>query len=130
MREEFNTNFLTEEPIVQMSTNMEPCTKRLSDIRREKGDSDCGLRRNSAFSGEDIIPLLLHEQANAVLRNLPDGVHLILRKDGIAPSLGSLYRLVNDFFLGGRATITFVLTHFSTYTHHHRSGWLSSVQEK
>ena len=68
-------------------------TAMLSDIRREKGDSGSGLRRNSAFSGEDIIPLLPHEQAHAVLRNLPDGVHLILRKDGIAPSLGSLYRV-------------------------------------
>ena len=67
--------------------------------------------------GGDISHLSPYEQAHAVLRNSPDGVHLILlcaRKDEISSSLGSLYWLINDFFFGGRAPVAFVVTHFDT----------------
>ena len=67
--------------------------------------------------GGEVSPLSPYEQAHAVLRNLPDGVNLILlcaSKNGIFASLGSLYWLINDFFFGGRAPIAFVVTHLDT----------------
>ena len=67
--------------------------------------------------GGDNDPLLPYEQAHAVLRNLADGVNLILLcvgKDEIVASFGGLYRLINDFFYGGRAPIALVVTQFDT----------------
>ena len=67
--------------------------------------------------GGDNGPLLPYEQAHAVLRGLADGVNLILLcvgKDEIVASFGGLYRLINDFFYGGRAPIALVVTRFDT----------------
>jgi hypothetical protein len=87
-------NLLAGKPIAKVSTNMEPCTKQ--------------PRCYQISIGGDICPLLPYEQAHTVLR-----VHLLLlcaRKDEIT-SLGSLYRLINDFFFGGQAPIAIVGTH-------------------
>ena len=96
---------------------MEPCTKRPQCYRISIGERRFRLWDTTGFRlprGGTISPLLPYEQAHALLRNLPGGVHLILlcaRKDGIV-SLGSLYRLINDFFFGSRAPIAIVVTHF------------------
>ena len=85
------------------------------------GERQFRLWDTTGFSlprGGEIGHLSPYEQAHAVLRNLPDGVHLILlcaRKDEISPSLGSLYWLINNFFFGGRAPVAFVVTHFDTF---------------
>ena len=96
---------------------MEPCTKRPRCYQISIGERRFRLWDTTGFRlprGGEINPLLPYEQAHAVLRNLADSVHLILlcaRKDGIT-SLGNLYRLINDFFFGGRAPIAIVVTHF------------------
>ena len=114
-------NLLAEEPIAPVSTNSEPCTQRPQcypisiDGRRFLLWDTTGVRLPRKG---DISP---YEQAYTVLRDLPDGVHLILlcaRKDEISPemspSLGRLYWLINNFFYGGRAPVAFVVTHFDT----------------
>ena len=97
---------------------MEPCTKRPRCYRISIGNRRFRLWDTTGFRlprGGDLNHLSPYEQAHAVLRNLPDGIHLILlcaHKDEISSSLGSLYWLINDFFFGGRAPVAFVVTHF------------------
>ena len=113
-------NLLSEESVAHVSADVEPCTKRPRWYQISIGDRRVRLWDTTGFRpahGGDTSHLLPYEQAHAVLRNLPDGVNLILlcaRKDGISPSLGRLYWLINDFFYGGRAPIVFVVTHFDT----------------
>ena len=107
-----------------MSTNSEPCTQRPQCYPISIGERRFRLWDTTGFRlphKGDINPLSPYEQAHAVLRDLPDGVHLILlcaRKDEISPemspSLGSLYWLINNFFYGSRAPVAFVVTHFDT----------------
>ena len=109
-------NLLAEEPIAPVSTNGEPCTKQPRCHQVSIGGRRFRLWDTMGFPlsrGGDISHLSPYEQTHTVLRNLPDGVHLILlcgRKDEIS-SLGSLYWLINDFFFGGRAPVAFVVTH-------------------
>lgn len=73
-----------------------------------------GFNQAEAKGIDQLAP---YEQAHALLRNLQDGVDLILlcaRKDGINASLRSLYWLLDSFFFGGRAQIALILTHFDT----------------
>ena len=110
-------NLLSEEPIAHVSADVEPCTQRPRWYQVSIGDRRLRLWDTMGFRpahGGDTSHLLPYEQAHAVLRNLPDGVNLILlcaRKDQILPSLGSFYWLINDFFYGGRAPIAFAVTH-------------------
>ncbi|KAH0826779.1 kinase-like domain-containing protein [Lanmaoa asiatica] len=113
-------NLLTEEPIAHVSVDVDFCTKRPRWYQTSIGERRFRLWDTMGFPlahGEDSSPLSPYEQAHAVLRNLPDGVNLILlcaRRDGIFPSLGNLYWLINDFFYDGRAPIAFVVTHCDT----------------
>ncbi|KAG8217015.1 kinase-like domain-containing protein [Butyriboletus roseoflavus] len=77
-------NLLAEEPIAQISIGE----------RRYRLWDTMGFR---TAHGEDTSHLLPYEQAHAVLRKL---------------RMMALYRLINDFFYGGRAPVAFVLTHF------------------
>ncbi|KAG8216986.1 kinase-like domain-containing protein [Butyriboletus roseoflavus] len=112
-------DLLAEELIAPVSTNMEPCTEQSRCYQIHIGERKFHLWDTTEFhlARGDISHLSPYEQAHAVLRNLPDGVHLILlcaRKDEI-PSLGSLFWLINDFFFGGRAPVAFVVTHFDDF---------------
>ena len=68
--------------------------------------------------GGAINPRLPYEQAHVLLRDLPNGVNLILlcaSKDEIRsnnPWLRNLYWLINDFFFDGCAPVALVVTHF------------------
>ncbi|KAF8547380.1 hypothetical protein OG21DRAFT_925092 [Imleria badia] len=110
-------NLLADQPIAQVSMDVDPCTKRPLWYQISIDERRFRLWDTMGFSlarGRDISPLL---QAHAVLRNLTDGVNLILLcapEDGISTSLGSLYRLINDFFYHGRAQIAIVVTQIDT----------------
>ena len=97
---------------------MEPCTKRPRCYQISIGERRFRLWDTTGFRlprGGEISPLSPYEQAHAVLRNLPDGVHIILlctRKDEMNRSLSGLYWLINHVFFGGRAPIALVVTHF------------------
>ena len=111
-------NLLAEEPIAPVSRHSEPCTKRPRCYRIPIGKRNFRLWDTTGFRlprGGGISPLSPYEQAHAILRDIPDGVHLILlcaHKDEFTPSLRSLYWLVNDFFFGGRAPVALLITHF------------------
>ncbi|KAG8216990.1 kinase-like domain-containing protein, partial [Butyriboletus roseoflavus] len=112
-------NLLAEEPIAQVSADVEPCTKRPRWYQISVGEMRVRFWDTMGFriAHGEVGPLSPYEQAHGVLRNLPDGVNLILlcaSKDGMCGSLGSLYWLINDFFFGGRAPIAFVVTHLDT----------------
>ncbi|KAF8550587.1 hypothetical protein OG21DRAFT_1499712 [Imleria badia] len=124
-------NLLADQPIAQVSTDVVPCTKRPLWYQMSIGERRFRLWDTMGFSlarGRDTSPLLPYEQAHAVLRNITDGVDLILlcvRKDAIFASLGNLYRLINDFFYGGRAPIAIVVTQFDTPD----EGWWARNQD-
>ncbi|KAF8548050.1 kinase-like protein [Imleria badia] len=102
-------NLLAENPIVEVPTDVDPCTKRPRWHEIFIGNRQMRLCDTMGFRlarEGDTNPLLPYKQAHTVLRNLTDGVNLILlcaRKDEIFASLGGLYRLIKDFFYGGRA---------------------------
>ena len=124
-------NLLAEEPIAQVSADVEPCTKRPRWYQISNGGGRIRLWDTMGFGfahGGEVSPLSPYEQAHAVLRNLPDGVNLILlcaSKGGIFASLGSLYWLINDFFFGGRAPIAFVVIHLDAFDER----WLERNQD-
>ena len=108
-------NLLAEKSIAQVSADVEPCTKQPRSYQISVGERQIRLWDTAGFHGG--ISRTDCEEAHAVLRNLPDGVHLILlcaSKNGIVASLRSLYWLINDLFFGGRAPIAFVVTHLDT----------------
>ena len=113
-------NLLADEAVADVSTGVDACTKRARWYPISLGDKNFRLWDTMGFNqaeAKDTNPLSPYEQAHAVLRNLHDGVDLILlcaRKDGISPSLRNLYWLLDSFFFGGRAQIALVLTHFDT----------------
>ena len=113
-------NLLSDEPIAEVSTGADPCTDRPRwyevsiDGRRFRLWDTMGFH---LARGGHTNPLLPCDQAHAVLRNLTDGINLILlcaRKGGGFASLGGLYRLINDFFYGGHAPIAIVVTQCDT----------------
>jgi len=112
-------NLLDGKPIAQVSADVDPCTTQPQSYQISMGGKRFQLWDTMGFGlAEGATDRLLpYKQAHTVLRNLADGVNTILlcvRKDGIFASLGSLYRLINDAFYGGRAPIAFVVTHFDT----------------
>ena len=113
-------NLLADEPIAQVSTDVDPCTKRPRWYEVSIDEKRFRLWDTMGFHlarGGDTNPLLPYEQAHAVLRNLTGGINLILlcaRKDGIFASLGGLYWLISDFFYSGRAPMAFVVTQCDT----------------
>ena len=96
---------------------MDPCTKRSRCYPITIGERRFRLWDTTGFRlsrGGAISPLSAYKQAHAVLRNLPDGVHLILlcaRREEL-DLLGGLYWLIHHFFLSGRAPIAPIVTHF------------------
>ena len=124
-------NILANEPIAQVSTDVDHCTKRPQWHQLPIGKSRFRLWDTMGFrlaSGGDTNLLSPYEQAHAVLQHLTDGVHLILlcaRKDEIDASLGGLYRLINDFLYGGRAPIALVVTQCDTPD----DGWWDRSQD-
>ncbi|KAF8547376.1 hypothetical protein OG21DRAFT_1517415 [Imleria badia] len=112
-------NLLADKPIARVSTDVDPCTKRPQRYEISIGERRFRLWDTMGFclARRETSPLLPYNQAHALLRNLADGVNLILLcacKDEIFTPLGGLYRLINDFFYGGRAPIAFVVTQFDT----------------
>ena len=113
-------NLLAGEPIAQVSADVQPCTKRSRWYQVSIGEKRFRLWDTPGFRLAyvgDSSHLLPYEQAHALLRNIADGVNLILlcaRKDEISASLGSLYRLINDFLCDGRIRIALVITHLDT----------------
>ncbi|KAH0827563.1 P-loop containing nucleoside triphosphate hydrolase protein [Lanmaoa asiatica] len=113
-------NLLADSPVADVSTGVDACTRRARWYPISLGEKKFRLWDTMGFNQaeiKDINPLSPYEQAHALLRNLQDGVDLILlcaRKDGINASLRNLYWLLDSFFFGGRAQIALVLTHFDT----------------
>ncbi|KAF8557992.1 hypothetical protein OG21DRAFT_1504664 [Imleria badia] len=111
-------NLLADKPVANVSTGVEACTRRARWYPISLGEKKFRIWDTMGFNqaeAKDTNPLSPYEQAHALLRNLQDGVDLILlcaRKDGINASLRSLYWLLDSFFFGGRAQIALVLTHF------------------
>ncbi|KAF8135648.1 hypothetical protein EV363DRAFT_802302 [Boletus edulis] len=111
-------NLLADKSVADVSTGVEACTKRARWYPISLGEKTFRLWDTMGFNQaetKDMNPLSPYEQAHALLRNLQDGVDLILlcaRKDGINASLRNLYWLLDSFFFGGRAQIALVLTHF------------------
>ena len=113
-------NLLADKPVANVSTGVEACTRRARWYPISLGEKNFRLWDTMGFNqaeAKDINTLSPYEQAHALLRNLQDGVDLVLlcaRKDGINASLRNLYWLLDSFFFGGRAQIALVLTHFDT----------------
>jgi predicted GTPase len=113
-------NLLADKPVANVSTGVEPCTTRARWYPVSLGEKKFRLWDTMGFNqaeAKGIDTLSPYEQAHALLRNLQDGVDLVLlcaRKDGINASLRNLYWLLDSFFFGGRAQIALVLTHFDT----------------
>lgn len=111
-------NLLADQPVASVSTGVEACTRRARWYPISLGEKKFRIWDTMGFNqaeAKGINPLSPYEQAHALLRNLQDGVDLILlcaRKDGINASLRNLYWLLDSFFFGGRAQIALVLTHF------------------
>lgn len=113
-------NLLAGKPMANVSEGVEACTRRARWYPVTLGEKKFQLWDTMGFNqaeAKDINPLSPYEQAHALLRNLQEGVDLILlcaRKDGINASLRNLYWLLDSFFFSGRAQIALVLTHFDT----------------
>ncbi|KAI9572112.1 P-loop containing nucleoside triphosphate hydrolase protein [Boletus coccyginus] len=111
-------NLLADKQVANVSTGVEACTRRAQWYPISLGEKKFRLWDTMGFNqaeAKDTNTLSPFEQAHALLRNLQDGVDLVLlcaRKDGINASLRSLYWLLDSFFFGGRAQIALVLTHF------------------
>ena len=113
-------NLLADKPVANVSTGVEACTRRARWYPISLGEKKFQLWDTMGFNqaeAKDINTLSPYEQAHSLLRNLQDGVDLVLlcaRKDGINASLRNLYWLLDSFFFGGRARIALVLTHFDS----------------
>lgn len=113
-------NLLADKPVANVSTGVETCTKRARWYPISLGEKKFRLWDTMGFNqaeAKDVNPLSPYDQAHTLLRNLQDGVDLILlcsRKDGINASLRNLYWLLDSFFFSGRAQIALVLTHFDS----------------
>ena len=105
-------NLLADRPVADVAIGMEVCTKRSEWYQISLGGKRFRLWDTMGFSAE-MDSLSPYEQAYSVLRNLGDGVDLILlcaRHDRINASLRSLYWLLDSFFFCGRAKIALVIT--------------------
>ena len=113
-------NLLADKPVANVSTGVEACTRRARWYPISLGKKKFQLWDTMGFNqaeAKDINPLSPYEQAHTLLRNLQDGVDLVLlcaRKDGINDSLRKLYWLMKSFFFGDHVKIALVLTHFDS----------------